>query len=158
MTKAINTIAINSTTKALNKLVLASVSYDDALATVRAESEAGRLTKADAILGLAMAYEHHAPGRYAGQRYTAADAAANKSQREGYPLRSSALEAKIRYDLKGIFYAEQTKSAKASDDADIEVPADIAKAAALLAKLCNEYEGSKKLASTAIAQAFTALK
>lgn len=39
---------------------------------------------------------------------------------------------------------------------DIEVPADIAALAAKLAKLCNEYEGARKLASVAIAQAFSA--
>ena len=36
----------------------------------------------------------------------------------------------------------------------IEVPAEILKAAERLAKLCAEYEGARKLASTAIAQAF----
>lgn len=38
----------------------------------------------------------------------------------------------------------------------IEVPEEILKAAARLAKLCAEYEGARKLASTAIAQAFAA--
>ena len=37
---------------------------------------------------------------------------------------------------------------------EFEVPAEILKAAERLAKLCNEYEGARKLASTAIAQAF----
>jgi hypothetical protein len=37
---------------------------------------------------------------------------------------------------------------------EIEVPAEILAAAAKLAKLCAEYEGARKLASTAIAQAF----
>lgn len=37
---------------------------------------------------------------------------------------------------------------------EVEVPAEILKAAERLAKLCNEYEGARKLASTAIAQAF----
>jgi hypothetical protein len=37
---------------------------------------------------------------------------------------------------------------------EIEVPAEILKAAERLAKLCAEYEGARKLASTAIAQAF----
>ena len=158
MTKAINTIAINSVTKAINALVLASVSYQDALDTVRAEAAAGRLTKDFAVFALCKAYAHHAPRRYAGQYdpvtfkpYTRAKAKGNESGK-------TALYTQIISDLSGIFYAEQTKGAKASDDTDIDVPADIAKAAALLAKLCNEYEGSKKLASTAIAQAFTAIK
>ena len=38
---------------------------------------------------------------------------------------------------------------------EVEVPAEILKAAERLAKLCNEYEGARKLASTAIAQAFS---
>ena len=37
---------------------------------------------------------------------------------------------------------------------EIEVPAEILKAAERLAKLCAEYEGARKLASTALAQAF----
>ena len=47
------------------------------------------------------------------------------------------------------------KSSGASEPAEeIEVPAEILKAAERLAKLCAEYEGARKLASTAIAQAF----
>jgi len=37
---------------------------------------------------------------------------------------------------------------------ELEVPAEILAVAQKLAKLCNEYEGARKLASTAIAQAF----
>jgi hypothetical protein len=37
---------------------------------------------------------------------------------------------------------------------EIEVPAEVLAAAAKLAKLCAQYEGARKLASTAIAQAF----
>ena len=37
---------------------------------------------------------------------------------------------------------------------EIEVPEEILKAAQRLAKLCAEYEGARKLASTAVAQAF----
>jgi hypothetical protein len=39
---------------------------------------------------------------------------------------------------------------------ELEVPAEILAAAAKLAKLCAQYEESRKLASTAIAQAFAA--
>jgi hypothetical protein len=47
------------------------------------------------------------------------------------------------------------KSSGATEAAEeIEVPAEILKAAERLAKLCAEYEGARKLASTAIAQAF----
>jgi len=42
-------------------------------------------------------------------------------------------------------------SAKAEE---VEVPAEVLAAAAKLAKLCAQYEGARKLASTAIAQAF----
>ena len=37
---------------------------------------------------------------------------------------------------------------------EIEIPAEILAAAAKLAKLCNEYEGAKKLAAKAVATAF----
>ena len=37
---------------------------------------------------------------------------------------------------------------------EIEVPEEVLKAAQRLAKLCAQYEGARKLASTAVAQAF----
>ena len=37
---------------------------------------------------------------------------------------------------------------------EIEIPAEILKAAKALVKLCAEYEGARKIASTAVAQAF----
>ena len=45
---------------------------------------------------------------------------------------------------------------KASSGAkeEIEIPEEILKAAEKLAKLCAQYEDSRKLASTAVAQAF----
>ena len=43
---------------------------------------------------------------------------------------------------------------KAKTAEEIEVPAHIAKLAAQLAAACNEYEQSRKLASTAVANAF----
>ena len=47
-------------------------------------------------------------------------------------------------------------SSDAVETEEIEVPAEILAAAAKLAKLCAEYEGARKLASTAVAQAFAA--
>lgn len=44
------------------------------------------------------------------------------------------------------------KSSGASEE--IEIPAEILAAAAKLAKLCAEYENARKLASSAVAQAF----
>ena len=41
---------------------------------------------------------------------------------------------------------------------EIEVPEEVLKAAERLAKLCAQYEGARKLASTAVAQAFAAAK
>jgi hypothetical protein len=44
---------------------------------------------------------------------------------------------------------------KSKTDADsIKVPAHIAKLAAQLAAACNEYEESRKIATTAVANAF----
>lgn len=54
--------------------------------------------------------------------------------------------------------ADKDASPKAEGAADeveeIEIPADILDAAAKLAKLCNEYQGAKKLAAKAVAVAF----
>jgi hypothetical protein len=46
------------------------------------------------------------------------------------------------------------KSAGSVEAEEIEVPEEVLKAAERLAKLCAQYEGARKLASTAIAQAF----
>lgn len=46
------------------------------------------------------------------------------------------------------------KTSDNTEAEEFEVPAEILKAAERLAKLCAEYEGARKLASTAIAQAF----
>jgi hypothetical protein len=52
---------------------------------------------------------------------------------------------------KAIVGAESSGSVE-----ELEVPAEILAAAAKLAKLCNAYDEARKLASTAIAQAFAA--
>lgn len=49
-------------------------------------------------------------------------------------------------------------SAKGEKKDGVEVPADIAALAAKLAAACNEYEGAKRLAAQAVAEAFAALK
>jgi len=55
--------------------------------------------------------------------------------------------------------ADEAASAKSEAAKDgIAVPAHIAKLAAALVAACNEYEGAKKLASTAVAEAFAAAK
>ena len=47
-------------------------------------------------------------------------------------------------------------SSDAIEKVELEVPAEILAAAAKLAKLCNAYDEARKLASTAVAQAFAA--
>jgi hypothetical protein len=59
--------------------------------------------------------------------------------------------------LKGDADAPAT-STKGEKKEGVEVPADIAALAAKLVALCNEYEGAKKLAAQAVADAFAALK
>lgn len=46
------------------------------------------------------------------------------------------------------------KSSGSVEAEEVEVPEEVLKAAERLAKLCAQYEGARKLASTAIAQAF----
>jgi hypothetical protein len=48
------------------------------------------------------------------------------------------------------------KAGKSNKAEPVEVPANIAKLAAQLAAACNEYEGAKKLAAQAVAEAFAA--
>lgn len=52
--------------------------------------------------------------------------------------------------------ADAPAKSNASEREEIEVPAHIAKLASALAAACREYEGAKRLASTAVAEAFAA--
>lgn len=134
------TIKANAAMTAINALVLASISYDAALDTVRAECEAGRLTRPDARIALTLAYAHHK--------------ASYKAQvvvEKGVPVRNSALERKVNSDLSAIFNAEKNSAKDTAES--IEVPEDIAKVAAKLWAMCSEYEGAGKLAALALAQA-----
>lgn len=56
--------------------------------------------------------------------------------------------------LKGDADAQKSPKSEADQAEEIEIPAEILAAAAKLAKLCAEYEGARKLASKALAQAF----
>lgn len=50
--------------------------------------------------------------------------------------------------------ADAPAKGKSNKTEEVEVPAHIAKLAAQLAAACNEYEGAKRLAAQAVAQAF----
>lgn len=52
--------------------------------------------------------------------------------------------------------AKRGTSNKADAEAEVEIPAELLAAAAKLAKLANEYEGARSLASRALAAAFAA--
>jgi hypothetical protein len=134
-------IKTNATTRAINNMVLASVSYDAALQTVRQAYADGKLTRDDARIMLAMAYVHHCP-QYAAQRDT----------ETGKPLHGTALTRKVNRDIASITATEDRAPVVES----IQVPKDVQAAAAALWALCAEYEGAAKLLATAVAIAKSA--
>lgn len=77
----------------------------------------------------------------------------------GWPSRSipgvEAAAARHRRFVARIM-GETQAAASAKTKEELEVPPHIAKLAKALADACNEYEQAKKLASTAVAQAFAA--
>jgi hypothetical protein len=139
------TIRINTITTAIDALVRASQSYQAALEIVRDAAQSGRLERDQARLLLTTAVMHHMGKKYAGQ-----------CGDDGLPLRNTALTKYVSEMLRDIFTAE--KSSAADEKAEIIVPAEIMAAALKLAKLCAQYEGEAKLASTALAQARAELK
>lgn len=60
----------------------------------------------------------------------------------------------VREALTGDADASGKGARSTKAEPGVEVPAEIAKLAAALAAACNEYEGSKRLAAQAIAEAF----
>lgn len=140
------TIRINTTTTAINELVKASQSYQAALVIVREAAQAGRLERDQARLLITTAVMHHCGKKYAGQ-----------CGDDGLPLRNTALTKYVSEMLRDIYSAENSSASK-EDAAELEIPEEIMAAAIRLAKLCHAYEGSTKLASTALAQARASLK
>ena len=69
--------------------------------------------------------------------------------------RFEAAKTAVRYVREALTGdADAPAKGKSNKTEDVEVPAHIAKLAAQLAAACNEYEGAKRLAAQAIAQAF----
>ena len=121
---------------AINALVLASLSYDAALETVRKAYTDGKITKPDCKVALTVAYCHHK--------------AAYRTMRDdaGKAIRGSALERKVDRDVKAITNTGETK-----ERASIAVPAHILELAKALCTACAEYEQAGKLRASAIAKA-----
>lgn len=137
------TIRNTPITAAINAMVLASQSYQAALAIVRDAARAGKLERDQARLLLTTAVMHHMGKKYAGQ-----------CGEDGLPMRNTALTKYVSEMLRDIYSAENSSASKE----EIDVPADILAVALKLAKMCNAYEHSAKLASTALAQARASLK
>lgn len=91
--------------------------------------------------------------RYAGQ-WEVSEKGATRGQVK--PVRSSAAEKMVTRILSAVRTA--AKGAESASDRaapeEIEIPAELLAAAAKLAKLASEYEGARKLATKALAQAF----
>lgn len=100
--------------------------------------------------------------QWAAQRYSVKLVESKSNRNKGQMVldRDSASFAAADKAYKRVIEAlrgDVTKSPKtegAEEAEEIEIPADIAAAAAKLAALCNEYQGAKKLAAKAVAVAF----
>lgn len=91
--------------------------------------------------------------RYSGQ-WEVSEKGATRGQVK--PVRNSAAERMVSRILSAVRAAAKGEDS-ASDRAEpeeIEIPAELIAAAQKLAKLANEYEGARKLASKALALAF----
>jgi hypothetical protein len=84
------------------------------------------------------------------------------SDKYDVPVKRAESSGKLMWDSKAENYETAKKRVnrlvaelfpKAKSE-DIEIPAELLKAAAVLAKLASEYEGSRSLASKALAAAF----
>ena len=84
------------------------------------------------------------------------------SDKYDVPVKRAESSGKLMWDSKAENYETAKKRVnrlvaelfpKAKSE-DVEIPAELLKAAAVLAKLASEYEGSRSLASKALAAAF----
>lgn len=102
---------------------------------------------------------------WAAQRYGCATKVSESPRNKGAVVLDStskgydAAKTTVRRVREALVADEAAKAGVTrSDKADVEIPEDIAKLAAKLVALCNEYEGAKRLAAQAVAQAFAAAK
>jgi hypothetical protein len=86
----------------INTLVLAAISYQDAVTIVRSDYAAGKLSRDNAKIALATAYVHH--------KHTYAD---QRDAETGKALRSTALEQQVNRMLRDITNDADKMSAKA---------------------------------------------
>lgn len=138
-----SSIKVNGATKAINALVLASISYSAALEAVRFAVTRDSMSKPDAQLCLCLAFVHHKPS-YAAQF----DKATGKFVGiDGDKPSNTALYKAVKREMAAMF------DAVAKPQQHVAVPAAIAKQAAILWAMCAEYEGAAKLLGTALANA-----
>jgi len=141
---------INAVTTAINSMVDKFISFDAACAVVRGHRASG-LSDAEA--------------RDMIQAALLKKVAAYKLQvtPNGKPAQDSAFKKAVSRLMRytSPTYEADTSAAQeaeAETKEEMEVPAAVLKAALALAVLCAQYEGSAKLASTAVAQARASLK
>lgn len=102
------TTTVTHTTLAhINTMVLAAISYQDAVSIVRKDYQAGKLSKDNAKIALATAYVHHKHS-YADQR----DAETGKA------LRSTALEQQVNRMLRDITGKDAADKMSAKSERD----------------------------------------
>ena len=139
---------INAVTNAINEMVDKFISFSDACAVVRghrasglSDTEARDMIQA-ALLKKVAAYRLQVTPN-------------------GKPAQDSAFKKAVSRLMRytSPTYEVDTSAAQESEtEEEMEMPAAVLKAAMVLAKLCAEYEGAAKMASTAVAKARASLK
>ena len=98
---------------------------------------------------------------WAAQRYGCATKVSDSPRNKGAIVLDStskgyeAAKTTVRRVREALVADESAKAGVTRSD-NVEIPEDIAKLAAKLVALCNEYKGAKRLAAQAVAQAFAA--
>ena len=137
---------MTKSTATVHAVLTAAFAYGDGIETLRATFKG----KTPEVIRAALLPDVASFPKYAVPLVDGAGKAAGSKVLDKEHANYEACRKALGRLVKDIVGGESAKSE------ELEVPPEVAAAAAKLAKLCAEYEGARKLASTAIAQAFAA--
>lgn len=147
----LKTIAMEANVNAANAIKL--MAQADAYWTLGAAALVPEFNSDAAALRARVIGELSQQPRYSGQWEVSEK---GKTRGQVKPVRNSAAERMVSRILSAVRTAAKGDEG-ASDRAapeEVDIPEELLAAAAKLAKLANQYEGARKLASKALAQAF----
>lgn len=145
----LKTIAMESTVTSANAIKL--MAQADAYWTLGAAALVPEFNADAQALRVRVIGELSQQPRYSGQ-WEVSEKGATRGQVK--PVRSSAAEKMVTRIMSAVRAAASNTGKTEAEAEEIEIPEELLAAAAKLAKMAQKYEGARKLAAKALAQAF----